>query len=85
MGTKHRPLPSDPDARAAEKRLRFKIYRREWQRRKRQETRAQKIQRAFERRDLEMAARRANLDLVLDMCESSKTIRRWLEAAKTWQ
>jgi hypothetical protein len=84
MGTKHRPLPSDPDAKAAEKKRRFKIYRREWQRRKRQELRAQKIRQAFDRRDLELAARRAGIDLCVDLRDlSSKQLRSIIERVRS--
>jgi len=40
---KHTPLPSDPDAKAAEKKRRFKIYYREWRRRRAAESRADRV------------------------------------------
>jgi hypothetical protein len=82
---RHVPLPEEPDAKAAEKRRRFKVYRREWQKRKRQRLKAEKFQRAVERSQLRLAARRANLDLCIDLDVSSRELRRALEIAKAWE
>jgi hypothetical protein len=71
---KHTPLPSDPEARAAEKRRRFAVYRREWKRRKKAELRARKIQ---AKQDLLRAAERLGLDLCFDIRRMHDTELRW--------
>jgi hypothetical protein len=60
---KHTPLPSEPVAKAAEKRRRFKIYQKEWKKRRRASDVRERVAKAIRRRDLEQAARRANIDL----------------------
>jgi hypothetical protein len=70
---KHVALPSDPVAKAAEKRCRFAEYRREWQKRHRKAARDHKIAVAVARhrarRELEQAARRLNIDLCLELAD----------------
>jgi hypothetical protein len=60
---KHTPLPSDPVAKAAEKKRRFKIYQKAWKKRRAQQDREQRVAAHRRRRGLEQAARQANIDL----------------------
>lgn len=62
---KHTPLPTDPDARAAEKKRRFAAYHREWRLRRRAMQREQALAKAKTRMKLLRAAHRAGIDLVL--------------------
>jgi hypothetical protein len=71
---KHTPLPSDPEAKAAEKRRRFNLYRSEWKKRKRAELRARKIQ---AKQDLLRAAKVLGLDLCLDIRRMHDSEVRW--------
>jgi len=47
---KHTPLPSDPIAKAAEKKRRFKIYHREWKKRRRERDLREAVSKAKSKR-----------------------------------
>lgn len=78
---KHTPLPSDPVARAAEKKRRFSVYHREWKRRRRAADVRERVAKALRRRDLERAARRAGVDLCVSSLSdmSTEQLRKALE------
>jgi predicted CoA-binding protein len=63
---KHVPLPTDPIAKAAEKKRRFAAYRKAWKARTKAAWRQKKIAEARARRDLEQACIRAHVDLCCD-------------------
>ena len=86
---KHRPLPSDPVAKAAEKRRRFAEYRREWQKRHRKAARDHKIAVAVARhrvwRELAQAARRLNIDLCLELGDLTvEQLQKNIRTAERW-
>lgn len=82
---KHTPLPTDPIARAAEKKRRFAAYRREYKQRKRRERVQLAVIAAKRRRSLQLAARQANIDLALDLNDmTDKQLRTALEVAERW-
>jgi hypothetical protein len=85
MGS-HRPLPSDPIDRAAEKRRRFKAYQKDWKQRRRVE--AGRVAAANYRagRALLLAARQLNLDLCVSLEDMSEVqLRRALQTASSWR
>ena len=70
---KHTPLPTDPVARAAEKKRRFAAYHKEWRANRRATMRGQMISMAVSkaraRRELEAACKRAHVDLCVTSIE----------------
>lgn len=70
--SKHVPLPSDPVAKAAEKKRRFKVYQKAWKQARSQAERARKVAAYRKQRDAAQAERTAraawrkarNLDLI---------------------
>jgi hypothetical protein len=82
---KHVPLPTDPTDRATEKRRRFKVYQKDWKRRRREEALRVAICNAKARRTLLADARRANLDLCVSVDDmSERQLRRALQTAGDW-
>jgi hypothetical protein len=65
--SKHTPLPSDPVAKATEKKRRFAVYRREWRQRRRRARKEAKIADALGKLKLQRAARQLCIDLCLDL------------------
>jgi hypothetical protein len=83
---KHIPLPSDPIAKAAEKKRRFKVYQKAWKT-KRAQIRCEMGAAAYrQRRSVLQSARQANIDLCLDLNDLTirqlnaaiQTARRWI-------
>jgi sugar diacid utilization regulator len=70
---KHVPLPSDPTAKAAEKKRRFKLYQKAWKKRRRESDIRERIVNAKNRRELEQAARRAHIDLCVSSVSDMTT------------
>jgi hypothetical protein len=82
---RHVPLPSDPIAKAAEKRRRFKVYQKDWKKRRREERIRVAIHDLKVRRSLLAAARQANLDLCLSLDDMGEgRLRRALRIAQGW-
>lgn len=69
--TKHTPLPSDPDAKAAEKRRRFAVYHKAWRERRRLKLRREALARHTTRREMLADARDLHLDLCLPLADMS--------------
>ena len=83
---RHRPLPSDPTERAAEKRRRFAAYRSAWKKRRRAAELARKISAARGRVELLRAAKRAHIDLCVSCAlddMSNDQLRAALQFAKS--
>jgi energy-converting hydrogenase A subunit M len=84
MGS-HRPLPSDPIDRAAEKRRRFKAYQKDWKKRRRAEASRIAVLHSKVRLALLADARQANLDLCVSVDDMSEgQLRNALKTAKEW-
>jgi hypothetical protein len=82
---RHSPLPSDPIAKAAEKRRRFKAYQKEWKRRRAAEDREKSVSKTKHRRALLAEARHAALDLCLTVDHmSNEQLRRALLTVQGW-
>jgi hypothetical protein len=56
---KHTPLPSDPIAKAAEKKRRFKVYQKDWKKKRRERDLREAIAKAKSKRDKERADAKA--------------------------
>lgn len=82
---KHTPLPSDPIAKAAEKKRRFKVYQKDWKARRREADRRAAASKYKGRRTLLADARRANLDLCLTLDDMGDgQLRKALQTARSW-
>ena len=83
---KHVALPSDPVARAAEKKRRFSVYRCQYQKHQRKLEKERKAAAYWRRSELAQAARRLNIDLCLELGDLTveqlqkniRTVERWI-------
>jgi hypothetical protein len=84
--SKHTPLPSDPVAKAAEKKRRFAVYRRGWRQRRREARKEAKIAYALGKLKLQRAARQLCIDLCLDLQDlTPKQLSAAIRTAEGWR
>ena len=83
--SEHKPLPSDPVAKAAEKKRRFKVYQKDWKKRRRETAARVAIADFKASRALLADARRVNLDLCLTLDDMGDgQLRKALQTARSW-
>jgi hypothetical protein len=82
---KHVPLPSDPVAKAAEKKRRFAVYRREWKQRQKRLSHEQQAAQYRTRRELQQRAARLHIDLCLVLGDLTiEQLRNAIHTAESW-
>ena len=82
---KHVPLPAEPEARVAEKKRRFAVYRCQYQKHQRKLEKERRAAACRQHRELAQAARRLNIDLCLELGDLTvEQLQKNIRTAERW-